>query len=88
VSSAVIVPSAGTTTTSAAGSSRGCIVTGTVSPAPVVTLRPVPTTSTRIGGIAGSTPGRWPCAVARMSMSAVTPELKQPSLASNTTCMA
>jgi hypothetical protein len=88
VSSAVIVPSAGTTTTSAARSSRGCIVTGTVRPAPVATLRPVPMTSTRIGGIEGSTPGRWASAVDRMSMRAVNPELKHPSLASNPTCMA
>jgi hypothetical protein len=57
VSSAVIVASAGTTTTSTAGRSRGCIVTGTVRPAPVVTLRPVPVTSTRIGGIDGPAPG-------------------------------
>ena len=37
-----------------------CIVTGTVRPAPVVTMRPVPVTSTRIGGIEGPAPGRWP----------------------------
>jgi hypothetical protein len=87
VSSAVIVPSADTTTTSAAGRSRRGIVTGAVRPAPVVTVRPVPATSTRIGGIEGSTRERWACAVDRTSMSAVSPELKHPSLASNPTCM-
>jgi hypothetical protein len=58
VSSAVIVASAGTTTTSTAGSSLRCVVIGTVRPAPVVTVRPVPVTSTRIAGIAGPAPGR------------------------------
>jgi hypothetical protein len=54
----------------------------------VVTLRPVPVTSTRIGGIEGSTPRRSACAVDRTSMSAVSPELKHPSLVSSPTCMA
>jgi hypothetical protein len=57
VSSAVIVPGAGATMTPGAGRSRGCIVTGTVRPAPVMTLRPVPVTSTRIGGIEGPAAG-------------------------------
>ena len=56
VSPAVIVPSAGTTTTSTVGRSLRCIITGTVRPAPMVPVRPVPVTSTRIGEIEG--PGR------------------------------
>ena len=76
VSSAVIVASAGTTMTPGAGRSRGWLVTGTVRPAPVVTVRPVSVTSARIGGIEGPAPGRWACAVERMPMSAVSAELE------------
>ena len=42
----------------------------------------------RIGGIEGSTLQRSASAVERTSMSAVSAELKHPSLASNPTCMA
>jgi hypothetical protein len=53
----------------------------------VVTLRPVPVTSTRIAGIQGPAQGRFAGAVDRTSMSAVSAELEHPSLASSLACV-